>query len=113
VEFGLTKAAFLRISPAELSGMMEQASLRERRRFAGSAMICSIIANVHRDPEKKSEPWTPDDFMPGAEVKTKEEEMIEWLEALERGEAEDDPEAVERFKQQMKATFRMMEKKEP
>ena len=69
-----------------------------------AAMICSVIANVNRNSEQRPEPWTIQDFLPGA--KTEEEEWIEWLEAIDRGEEpQPDPEAVEKFKRQMRATF--------
>jgi hypothetical protein len=103
---------FLRSSPRELGGLLDQLTERDRRRMVPAAMICSVIANVHRDSEQRSEPWTIQDFLPGA--KSKEEEMIEWLEALEAGdEPEPDPEEVARFKQQMKAAFRNLQESTP
>jgi len=33
-----------------------------------SALICAIIANVNRNPKKKSVPFTPSDFMPRREI---------------------------------------------
>lgn len=27
------------------------------------AQLCAITANMHRDPKKRSQPWTPEDFM--------------------------------------------------
>ncbi len=27
-------------------------------------MICALLANIHRDPKRRSQPFTPDDFMP-------------------------------------------------
>ena len=100
----MTCECFLRSSPRELAGLLDQLAERDRRQMVPAAMICSVIANVHRDPEQRSEPWTIQDFLPGA--KSKEEEMIEWLEALERGEEpQPDPAEVARFKRQMKATF--------
>jgi hypothetical protein len=29
-----------------------------------TGLICSVIANVNRDPKKKSSPFKPQDFMP-------------------------------------------------
>jgi len=98
-------ACFLRSSPREIDGLLEVLSEGERRRMIPSALICSVIANAHRDEDKKPDPFTFEDFMPGA--KSKEQEMIEWLEALENGEEDVDLEAVEAFKAKMKATFRL------
>jgi len=37
-----------------------------RERWAHTSVICTLIANAHRDP-KKHRPFTPDDFNPYAE----------------------------------------------
>jgi hypothetical protein len=77
---------------------------QQRERFLPAALICSVIANVNRDPERRPNPWEPRDFMPGA--RTEEDEMREFAEAVGRGETfETDPEDIERFKRQMEATF--------
>jgi len=39
---------------------------RNRERLYGPALICSVIANTHRDPKKKRTPFTPDDFLPSS-----------------------------------------------
>ena len=76
-----------------------------RERIYPAALICSVLANVNRDAEKRPEPWQPADFMPGA--KSEEDEMREFVEAVQRGDTfETDPEDLERFKQQMVANFR-------
>lgn len=80
---------------------MEQA----RDRIYPAALICSVIANVNRDAERRPDPWQPADFMPGA--KTEEDEMREFVEAIQRGDTfETDPEDLERFKQQMETSFK-------
>lgn len=30
--------------------------------------VCATLANVHRDPQKRSEPWTARDFMPALDA---------------------------------------------
>ena len=76
-----------------------------RERMAPAALICSVIANVNRDPDTKPEPYTAADFMPGA--KSDEEEMAEFAERVLRGDTfEVDPEAVEAFRLQMRTNFR-------
>jgi hypothetical protein len=48
----MTKSQFLASSPRELDGYFEQMELREHLAFQPAALICSVIANVNRDPEK-------------------------------------------------------------
>ena len=69
-----------------------------------AAMICSVMANIVRDEDKRPEPWTPADFMPGA--KTEEDEMREFAEAVARGDSfETDPALIADWKTKMQATF--------
>lgn len=69
-----------------------------------AALVCSVIANVNRDPERRSEPYIPADFLPGA--KTPEDEMREFAEAVMRGDKfEVDPEAAAEFRRNMITTF--------
>jgi hypothetical protein len=64
-----------------------------------------VIANVNRDSERKPEPFTAADFMPGA--KTEEDDMREFVEKVQRGDSfEVDPAEVENFRRTMAATFR-------
>jgi hypothetical protein len=84
--------------------MFEDEREEKRRDVYPAALICSIIANVHRDPDKRSEPWQPADFMPGA--KTAEDEMREFVEAIENGDSFDvDPAEMEAFKRRLEGTF--------
>lgn len=77
---------------------------QQRERIYPAALICSVIANVNRDPERRAEPWQPAHFMPGA--KSEEDEMREFVEAVQRGDKfEADPEEIERFKRQMESAF--------
>lgn len=66
-----------------------------------AAMLASVMANVNRDPEKHPDPYTAEQFMPGAK-----DEMLEFIEALERGdEFEVDPKAMAVFRQALEANF--------
>ena len=68
-------------------------------------MICSVVANCHRDEEKRAEPFTPADFLPGAS--TEEDDMREFAEAVMRGEKfEVDPEQVAAFRRAMLTSFK-------
>jgi hypothetical protein len=74
-----------------------------RDQLLPAALICSVIANVHRTED--TERFEPADFLPGA--KTKEEELEEFAEAVLRGDTfETDPEELEIFKRQMMQSFR-------
>jgi hypothetical protein len=118
-ELGMDRGCFLRTSPRELEGLLGAVSEREKRHFVPAALICSVIANVNRDPDQRDEPYTVDDFLPGADgPKTKEEEMIEWLQHLERvesGEEEEefDEEAMKNFRQKMQRTFKNLRSQGP
>jgi len=76
-----------------------------RERIYPGALICSVLANINRDPDRWPEPWKPADFMPGA--KSEEEEMREFVDRVQRGDKfEVDPEAIAAFKQQMRSSFK-------
>lgn len=57
-----------------------------------SAMITGMIAETHRDPEKRSQPFTAEDFMPTFEDEGKHQEwetqlaMVEILNAAFGGQ---------------------------
>lgn len=69
-----------------------------------AAMVCSLLANINRDPER-SEPFTPMDFLPGAT--SQDDDMREFAEAVMRGDKfEVDPEAESAFRRNMITTFR-------
>lgn len=107
----MSRPAFLRSSAAELDGLLERVAFRDKRqRFIPAALIASVIVNSN--PYRDGDPVPLEQFILGEDgPKTKAEEMIEWLEAIESGEYEEDLEAVERFKQQMKETFRLNERR--
>ena len=48
--------------------MLDVAAKRyEREQYRAdfrAGMVCSLIANVYRDQQRKPEPFTPEDFMP-------------------------------------------------
>ena len=47
-----------------------------------AAMICSVIAEVNRDPKKRKRAFTPDDFMPKKRGKLTGEQMASQVEAI-------------------------------
>jgi hypothetical protein len=73
--------------------------------MAPAAMICSLLANIHRDEDAHPEPYTPADFMPGA--KSEEDDMREFAEAVMRGDKfEMDPEQAAAFRHSMVTSFK-------
>jgi len=44
-----------------------------------TGLITSVIAETHRDPEQRSQPFTPEDFMPRYESA---EEQMDWQDQL-------------------------------
>jgi hypothetical protein len=43
---------------------MQRRQAQLERADWGAALVCSVIANVHRDPKKRQRPYAPDDFLP-------------------------------------------------
>lgn len=85
--------------------MLRDELAEQHERLVPAALICSVLANINRDPDRRSEPYTPADFLPGA--KSEEDEMREFVEAVQRGDRfELDPEDSEAFKRKMQETFR-------
>jgi hypothetical protein len=76
-------------------------------RLAAAAAIQATLCNVHNDWDKRPQGWVPANFMPGAIVKSEQEELHEWAEAVLNGESfnEPDPEEHLRFRQGMQESF--------
>ncbi len=49
----------------------------DERRFFCAGVVASVVANVNRDPKKKREPFTPQDFMPQGAPKPKKKQAVE------------------------------------
>ena len=102
--YGFTRDEFLSCSPCEFELLLQDDLEEQKERLYPAAIVCSVIANVNRDPERRPEPFQPADFMPGA--KSEEDEMREFVEAIQRGDKfEMDPEEMENFKRNMERTF--------
>lgn len=48
---------------AQLKALRDRKQEADRRQDYRSALICSVLANLQRNPQKRSQPYTPDDFM--------------------------------------------------
>lgn len=43
---------------------MDERRAKQHADSYNAALICSVLCNINRDPKKKSDPFTPDDFLP-------------------------------------------------
>lgn len=72
-----------------------------------AALICTVLANIHRDPDR--DPFTIADFIPGCgkAMKSEEEEMREFIDEIQSGKRfETDPEQLAAFKRSMESSFK-------
>lgn len=56
-----------------MAALREEWEQRERRNDARFALVCAVLANCHRDPKRRPNPYQVEDFMPQSRPKTKEE----------------------------------------
>jgi|GEM_PF-5341044 len=93
------------MAPAALDVLIEQ---QGRSRIFPAAMICAAIFNTHNDWTKNPDGWRPQDFMPGAKLRSDEDDMREFVLALERGDdVAPTPEDLEHFKRNLQQQFRI------
>jgi hypothetical protein len=78
-------------------------------RLAAAAAIQATLYNLHNDWDKRPQGWVPADFMPGAVVKSEQEELHEWAEQVLNGGSfdEPDPDEYSRFRQSMHENFNL------
>ncbi len=62
---GLKPWEFWQLTLTEWTRMAEGYMAREERNDYRAALICSVLANIHRDEKRRREPYRPQDFMPG------------------------------------------------
>jgi hypothetical protein len=53
----------------EFDALTKRRTLDIRKQDARSAQLCALTAEIHRDPAKRSTPFTADEFMQSAEPK--------------------------------------------
>lgn len=104
-DLGLSEEEFMAMAPVALDALVVRLQARERRADHRSASIIAAIFNVHRDTEKRPEPFEAEDFMrDGKRSRTDEDDMKEFVLAAERGEIEPpDPAALAEFKRDLAA----------
>lgn len=78
-------------------------NLARLERRSDVALICAVLANLNRGPD--DEPYDLGDFMPGA--LSEEDQMREFVEAVQRGEKfEDPPEVVASFRRALETNWK-------
>lgn len=65
------------VTPFEFEALLKRRRLLNREALRGSAMICSLLANINRDSKKREEPFTTDDFLPVDEEQQKVDPVVE------------------------------------
>ncbi len=70
----LTSEQFWRLTLKEFNKLCDRHTQDKRAELLNSALICSVIANVHR---KKGKAYSPEDFMPKDKPKKKKEMSID------------------------------------
>ena len=76
---------FWHLTLVQLNALIKQNNLSERARNWRAALICSVLANIYRNPKKKVNPFEPEDFMPNPKKvsrKMSEQEMLTQLELM-------------------------------
>ena len=63
-DLGLTEDSFWKLTLKRFTALAERHNLSLERQHFHSALICAVLANIFRDPNK-TQAFTPDDFMPG------------------------------------------------
>lgn len=61
----LTDEQFWRLTFKEWAALIKRYNLQYERDCSHAAMVCMVLAEINRDREKKREPFTIEDFMPG------------------------------------------------
>lgn len=62
-----------RLSPRQIQELLVLEQIEpfgERAQYLRTGILCSVLANIHRDPKQKSSPYKPEDFIPkfGGEI---------------------------------------------
>lgn len=55
---------FWNLVPTEYYALVKTWTDKEYRSFIKAGVVASTIANIHRDPQRKPEPFSPEDFAP-------------------------------------------------
>jgi len=77
---------FMRKTPEEFKLICDGWKIREERADRRIARLCSIIANVNRNPKKRPQAFSEEDFIPRPKQRKKQtnEEMLQMVVAMNR-----------------------------
>ena len=75
----LTEDQFWRLTINEFNSLCDRHKEAKRTELFNSALICSVIANVHR---RKGKAFSPSDFMPKEKKKQKKMSVDELVDVL-------------------------------
>lgn len=75
----LAEDVFWRLTLRQLDALIKRHVAAQERNDWRTGLICSVLANINRDTQKRKEPYSPEEFMPTKrKVKRKQspEEML-------------------------------------
>jgi len=78
----LKSEIFWGLTPIEFHALVQRHIIAERRQDSRAALICAVLANIHRDP--KRQPFTISDFMPGNKPSSEPQELLEHIRTWNR-----------------------------
>jgi len=73
----LTESDFWGLTLAQLNSLTRAYNADQKNKDYRAALICTILANIHRDPKKKVKPFEPEDFFPSLASKKPQKELTE------------------------------------
>ena len=63
-DFRLSSEDFWELTPPQFAALARRHDQHQEQSHLGAGIVASTIANCHRDPQSKPEPFTPLDFIP-------------------------------------------------
>jgi len=60
----LSDSEFWGLNLKQYNALIERYIIEQENSDLRSALICSLLANIYRDPKKRQKPYEPADFMP-------------------------------------------------
>ena len=64
----MTAAEFWFATLRDVNGRAEVWRSIQKRQDFRAGVVCSTLANIHRDEQRRPKPFTPEDFMPGEQT---------------------------------------------
>ena len=78
----LSDREFWHLTLAQLDALVRQYTEEQKKLDGRTALICTVLANINRNPKKKSKAFTVEDFMPKYEKERKVKSAEEMLETV-------------------------------